>query len=302
VEERAVRLSEVPPVVGVTHRDVHVNGVRLHVAEAGEGPPLVLLHGWPQHWWAWRHLIPALARTHRVIAPDLRGWGWSDAPPGDYAKATFAADTLALLDAEGLDRISLIGHDWGGYAAFLLALEHPERVERLAALDIVPPWGGRTLPRPRHLALPLLASYQALLATPGVGPRTMTAGTGLVRTIIRAGSGPGARWSDEELDVYARVLRAPARARATSACYRTFLTRELPASVRRGDRSGDLHVPTLLLLGQASAMRRILDPRSAPNLRVETVPRAGHFLPEESPGEVLRRAVPFLEGAQARAR
>ena len=169
-----------PAVAGVRHRWIDVGGVRLHVAEAGAGPPLILLHGWPQHWWCWRHLIPRLAGTHRVLAPDLRGWGWSDAPPGDYAKATFAADVVALMEAEGIDRAGLIGHDWGGYAAFLLALDHPDRVERLVCLDIVPPW--RAHPRPRHLAAPLLLSYQALLATPGLGPRTMTSGNGFVRS------------------------------------------------------------------------------------------------------------------------
>jgi len=94
-----VELSEVPPVAGVTHRYVNAGGVTLHVAEAGEGPPLLLLHGWPQHWWCWRHLIPRLAPQYRILAPDLRGWGFSDAPPGDYAKATLAADIVALLDA-----------------------------------------------------------------------------------------------------------------------------------------------------------------------------------------------------------
>jgi len=97
-------------------------------------------------------VIPRLAERHRVLAPDLRGWGWSDAPRGDYAKATFAADTLALMDAEGLGRVSLVGHDWGGYVAFLLALRHPERIERMVGLDIAPPWlagsGRATSPRP----------------------------------------------------------------------------------------------------------------------------------------------------------
>jgi pimeloyl-ACP methyl ester carboxylesterase len=227
-----------PPVAGVTHREVQLGDVRVHLAEAGQGPPLLLLHGWPQHWWSWRHLIPRLAETHRVIACDLRGWGWSSAPPGDYAKATFARDVVALLDAEGLDRVALMGHDWGGYSAFLVALDHPARVERLVALDIAPPWPSR--PRPRHLALPALASYQVLLGTPVLGPRTMTSGTRFVRTIIRAGSGPDAIWTDAELDVYADVLRDPARAEASSACYRTFLTRELPAALRRGDRSDQL--------------------------------------------------------------
>jgi pimeloyl-ACP methyl ester carboxylesterase len=266
--------------------------VRLHVAEAGSGPPLVLLHGWPQHWWAWRRLIPRLAERYRVLAPDLRGWGWSDAPPGDYAKATFAADVLALLDAEGLDRVRLVGHDWGGYAAFLLALEHPDRIERLVALDIATPWAGP--PRARQLGFPLLASYQAVLAAPVVGPRTMTSGRRFIRTIIRAGSGRGAKWSNEELDVYADVLREPARARASSACYRTFLTRELPAMLRRGDRSAELRVPALLAMGGESVLRRVLDPQPGPTLRVEIVAGAGHFLPEEAPDEVLRLAEPFL--------
>src|SRR5829696_9504920 len=104
-----------PALPGVSHRAIHVNGTRLHVAEAGDGPPLLLLHGWPQHWWCWRKLIPRLAASYRVLAPDLRGWGWSDAPPGDYDKASFAADIVALLDAEGIDRVSVIGHDWGGF-------------------------------------------------------------------------------------------------------------------------------------------------------------------------------------------
>ena len=291
-----MNLSDLPPVAGVRHRDVDLGQLRLHVAEAGDGPPLVLLHGWPQHWWCWRRVIPRLARSHRLLIPDLRGWGWSDAPPGDYAKATFAADVLALLDAEGLDRVALMGHDWGGYTAFLLALEHPERVERLVALDTVPPWSRPSIPRPRHLGLPLLIPYQVLLATPALGTRALTSSPRLVRTLIRGGSGPRARWSGDELDAYASVMREPARARASSACYRTFLTRELPAVVARGDRSGELAVPSLLAMGGASPLYRVLDPAPAPNLRVEVIRGAGHFLPEEAPDEVLRLAEDWLDG------
>jgi pimeloyl-ACP methyl ester carboxylesterase len=287
-------LSDLPPLPGVRHRDVDAGGVRLHLAEAGDGPPLLLLHGWPQHWWSWRHLIPALAERHRVLAPDLRGWGWSDAPPGDYAKTTFAADMVALLDAEGIDRVSVIGHDWGGFTGFLLALEHPERVERLVGLDISPPWPGP--PRPRQLALPVLGMYQFALATPFLGARLMTSGTGFVRRIIRGGSGPGMQWSEQELDAYGDVLREPARAAASSACYRTFLTRELPGMVRGRHSAGDLTVPSLLLMGDASPLKRVLDPQPSRNLRVEAIDGAGHFLPEEAPERVLELAQPFLAG------
>jgi pimeloyl-ACP methyl ester carboxylesterase len=286
-----VELSELPPVAGVTHRYVQAGDVRLHVAEAGEGPPLLLLHGWPQHWWCWRHLIPQLAGHYRVLAPDLRGWGFSEAPAGRYAKATLAADIIALLDAEGLEQVSVISHDWGAYVSFLLALEHPERIERLVALDIVPPWPAASRPRP--FALIQLVSYQGLVATPGLGPLTMTASPLPVRTLIRMGSGSGKRWSNQELDVYANVLREPARARASSALYRTFLTRELPASAH-GKSPERLDVPTLLLMGGASLLRALLAPMAVGNLEVREIEGAGHFLPEEVPEKVLALALPFL--------
>jgi pimeloyl-ACP methyl ester carboxylesterase len=289
-----VKPADMPPVPGVEHRVVTVNGVRLHVAEAGAGPPLILLHGWPQHWWCWRLVVPRLAEDHRVLAPDLRGWGWSDVPRDDYAKATFAADILMLMDAEGLDRVSLLGHDWGGYTSFLLSLEHPDRIERMIALDVPPPWLGRL--RPRHLAAPLMGSYQALLAAPVLGPATMTSGNGFIRRVIRAGSGPAMRWSDDDLDVYARVLRDPRRANASSACYRSFLTRELPASLLGRHRPDDLDVPALLVMGENSPIRRVLDPQPSRNLRVERISGAGHFLPEEAAERVLELTVEHLAG------
>jgi len=131
-----------PHVDGVSHRDVVANGVRLHVAEAGssDADPILMLHGWPQHWWVWRALIPPLAERHRVICPDLRGFGWSEAPRGRYEPEIFASDAIALLDALEIDRVRLAGHDWGGLAGYLLALRHPERVQRYLALNIVHPW------------------------------------------------------------------------------------------------------------------------------------------------------------------
>ena len=106
----------------VEHRYIDARGLRFHVAVAGpeDAEPLVLLHGWPQHWFAWRRLLGPLAERYRVYAPDLRGFGWSDAPPGDYLKATLAADVVALLDELELERVRLAGHDWGGFAGFLV--------------------------------------------------------------------------------------------------------------------------------------------------------------------------------------
>jgi pimeloyl-ACP methyl ester carboxylesterase len=113
-----------------------------------------------------------------------------------------------------------------------------------------------------------------------------------VRGIIRAASGRRRRWTDEELDVYADVLRDPLRARASSACYRTFLTREALA----GYRARDLHVPALLVMGADSPLHRVLAPSASRNLAVEVIEAAGHFLPEEAPAQVLDLALPFLGG------
>ena len=283
--------TDMPAVVGVSHRFVDVRGTRIHVAEAGTGPPLLLLHGWPQHWWCWRYLIGPLARTYRVLAPDLRGWGWSAAPAGSYEKRLFADDMVGLLDADGLDSVSVVGHDWGGFTAFLLGIEHPDRVERIVNLDITPPW--MPPPRPRHVLLPAVGAYAAAVATPGIGPRLMTTSSAFIRTVIRAGS-TARHWSDEELDCYADVLRQPARARASSACYRTFLTRELPAIARGRYQPADLTVDTLLVLGQNSPMYQVLRPQPTSRMSIEVIEGAGHFLPEEAPDAVLGHITRFL--------
>src|SRR3954471_5183685 len=119
----------IPDVPGVAHSYPVVNGVRFHVAEAGEGPPLVLLHGWPQHWWSWHRVIGPLSERHRVICPDIRGMGWSDLATRGYDLRTLSHGQLGLLDALGLERVCLVGHDWGfliGYAACFAA---PRRFE-----------------------------------------------------------------------------------------------------------------------------------------------------------------------------
>src|SRR4051794_36218841 len=164
-----------PEIDGVTHRYVDVPGVRLHVAEAGEGPPILLLHGWPQHWWIWRKVIPALAEGHRVICPDLRGFGWSEAPQGPYEISELAADMVALLDELGLDQVDVIGHDWGGYVGFLLCLGEPRRIRHYLALGIVHPWFEPPKVSPQSLqrsAYPFrLGGRGAMPPLPGAGDR-----------------------------------------------------------------------------------------------------------------------------------
>ena len=156
-----------PHVGGVEHRYATVNGVRLHYAEAGSpaAEPVVLQHGWPQHWWIWRDLIGPLSERFRVIVPDLRGHGWSEKPARSYRKDVLMRDEFALLDELDIERVRWVGHDWGAWVGMLAALRHPERIERFVSLSIPHPW-----PRERHVLKTLSTGwYQVVLASPGLG-------------------------------------------------------------------------------------------------------------------------------------
>lgn len=280
-----------PAVPDVSHRMVEARAIRFHVAEAGEGPPVLMLHGWPQHWYAWRKVIPLLATERRVICPDLRGFGWSDAPRGRYDKQTLADDMLALLDALELEQVDLIAHDWGAWAGFLLALDHPERIRRYLALNIITPWPDP--PSPRALLGLLRLWYQVAIATPGLG-RTLIGRTSFVKRLIASGAVHPDAWSDEDLEAFAAVLREPARTDASVRLYRTFLLRELVPYVVRGKRGQRLRVPTVLLHGTrdlAIDHRQLGDWKSwADDMSLELRDDSGHFVAEELPDVVAARA------------
>jgi pimeloyl-ACP methyl ester carboxylesterase len=270
-------MSDIPSLAGVRHEFIDVGALRMHVALAGpdDAPPLLLVHGWPQNWWAWRDVIPQLAAEFRVIAPDLRGHGWTQAPPGGYEKEQLASDVLGLLDALGLERVSWAGHDWGGWTGFLAALRAPERLERLLALCIPHPW---TAPHPRQLAL---LAYQLPISLPALGARL--AGP-LSRAILQSGRN-GRRLATGDLDLFAGHIPG----RVSVAMYRTFLTRELPASMRARPR-GPLEVDTTLLIGEQDIVTRGSSAGAVsgqPRLTVETVPGVAHWVPEQRPDTIV---------------
>jgi len=287
-------LSAIPQVEGVTHRTVRARGLDFHVAEAGSGDDVVLcLHGWPQHWYEWRRLMPALADRHRVLALDLRGFGWSDAPRDGYEKENLATDALAVLDALELERVKLVGHDWGGWIGFLLALRAPERVERFLALNIVPPWVGlgNTL---RHA---WRFWYQQMVLAPGIGYGLHRRGDFVPRVLV-GGSTIRDVWDEETLRVFADGFTEPARARAAVQMYRTFNWREVLPIVRGRYADARLSAPTLLLFGVEDAVLRpeMLDgyEAHADEMRVELVEGCGHFIADERPNLVAARAREFF--------
>ena len=295
-----------PEVEGVEHRFVNAGGLRMHVAEAGSGPPLLMLHGWPQHWWMWRELIAPLARSdggRRVICPDLRGFGWSDAPPGGYDPEILANDLVALLDALEIDEpVDLAGHDWGGWTGFILCLRHPERVRRYLALNILHPFGRAS---PSSLLQAWRFWYQWPLAAPALFPRLLGARVARIEPSLAWVGGREAGWSDAERAIFTDQFREPERAMAAALLYRHALLGLLPTTIRGEYLKLRLETPTLLLFGAADRVQHhsLLRgfERNAPRMELELVPGVGHFIVDERPQLVLERARGLFGGEPAAA-
>ncbi len=293
--EPLAEAGDPPAVEGVSHRWVEARGLRFHVAEAGEGDDVVIcLHGWPQHWYEWRRLLPTLAAEgKRALAIDLRGFGWSDAPPEGYEKENLATDVLAVLDALELRQVDLVGHDWGGWIGFLLCLRAPERFRRYLALNILTPWIDLRRAAPQFWRF----WYQWLILSPGLGYRLHASGQ-FVPKVLVGGSVVKSVWDDETLAAFADNLAEPARARACVQMYRVFNLREQLSIIRGKYADSRLTVPTRLLFGTGdSALRPELlagYQHHADDMEVELVEDCGHFIADEMPELVAARARAFF--------
>ncbi|HEU0131090.1 MAG TPA: alpha/beta hydrolase [Mycobacteriales bacterium] len=285
-----------------THRDLSANGTRFHVAEAGSGPLVLLLHGFPQFWWAWRHQLAGLADVGlRAVAPDLRGYGASDKPPRGYDAYTLAADVAGMVRALGEQRAILVGHDWGAAIAWTVAALHPEVVERLVVLSTAHPLRHREAavadPRGQLRA----SAYMLGAQTPWLAERRLLDdGAARVGTLLREWGGPG--WpSADETTVYREAMRIPGVAHSSLEYYRWWVRSLVrPTGYRFFKRlQRPVTAPTLQLHGALDACvlpRTALGSGRYVEARYEwrLVGGAGHFLPEEAPdvvtGEVARWA------------
>jgi pimeloyl-ACP methyl ester carboxylesterase len=284
---------DIPRLEGVHHSFLALPGLRMHVALAGSGQPVLLLHGFPQHWWEWRGVIPGLAQQHRVVCPDLRGAGWTDAPGTGYTQDQLLADVVALLDALDLDRVHVIGHDWGALLGFQLCLRHPSRVGAFLASAVPHPYSRF---HPKLLATIPHAWYQLAIISPILGPAALGRGAQrLPRYLFRHFASDPSHFSDEDVELFLAPLRDPATARAGTALYRGFIQPEALRIFGGTYRGRRLTTPTRLLIGADDPVVRAellggYEPYTE-DLVIEVVDGAAHWVVDERPELVTMRAL-----------
>lgn len=273
------------------HHTATVGEVRLHYVTAGSGDAVVLLHGWPQTWFEWRRIIPALAAKYTVVAPDLRGLGDSSKPQGGYDKRTVADDIYKLVQKLGFERIYLVGHDWGGPTAYAYAVAHPEDVRKLVILDV-------SIPNETWEKFPMFNRRGTWhLTFHGVRDLPESLVAGRERTYLSwfyrsAAYNPGVI-TDYEIDEYVRCYSAPGGLRAGFEYYRAIPT---DIAHNKEHAKTKLKMPVLALggdrgFGQAPllSMREL-----AENVRGGVIEHCGHWIVEEQTDYLIDQLTTFF--------
>ncbi|SMH61982.1 alpha/beta fold hydrolase [Azospirillum agricola] len=288
---------------GFTERRVSVTGVEIQARIGGAGPPLLLLHGFPQSHVMWHRVAPRLARRFTVVATDLRGYGRSSKPPGDpehltYCKRSTARDQVEVMAALGFDRFRLAGHDRGARVAHRLTLDHPDAVESVAFLDIIPT--VEVFERADQ-AMATAYFHWFFLIQPNGLPEHMIGldpDYYLRRTLGSWGSAADA-FSEEAVAAYREAFRDPVAVHAMCEDYRAAAGIDLAHDRIDRDAGRVVTCPALALWGSRSTVGRLYpDPlaiwrRYAPAVQGAALP-AGHFLPEERPEETADALLAFF--------
>lgn len=310
----------------VRHSFIETNGIRMHVAEAGEGLPVVFVHGWPELWYSWRHQLAALSEAgYRAIAPDMRGYGETDAPadPNQYRTSVICADIAGLLDALGLEKAVIVGHDWGGYHIWQFGLRYPERTIALVGLNT--PYSPPT-PIPSSQALHAAFGegdrgyYMLYFQEPGQAEAELEADVrgNLAKifhrydraqdlwtfaTVGGDGSGVltrvepgGTLLTDSELDVYASAFERT----GFRGGFNWYRAMDLNWEDARALPSSTINLPALMITAENDL---ILRPQAAepmrehiPGLRIEHIKNCSHWTQQERPAEVNAYLLDFLAG------
>lgn len=286
-----------------THSFAKLGEVTIHYVTAGAdlrtSPPVVLLHGWPETWYEWRHAMPAIAERHPVIAPDLRGLGDSSRPAGGYDKRTVSEDIFRLLSGQlGIERWHLVGHDWGGPTAFALAAQHPEAALSLTIIDVVIPGDGGDFSQGGR------RWHHAFHRTPEL-PEALVGGQ--ERTYLgwfyRSYAARPDAIDEEAVEEYLRTYSQPEALRAGFAFYRN-LPRDIADNETLLATGFRLPMPVLAIgggktgsFGRAgeveASMRRV-----ATDVQGLIAKKSGHFVPEEEPEFTARAILDHMAGCE----
>ena len=286
----------------VVHREAALGAVRLHYVEAGEGPLVVLLHGFPEFWYGWRHQLPALAAAgYRAVAPDMRGYNLSDKPPGvrAYDIEHLTGDVAELIRACDAERAAVVGHDWGGIVAWQVAMRYPALVERLIILNAPHPSAmGRMLVNPLQW---LRSSYVLFFQLPWLPEATIQANDfAALRWLFRTDPVRRGAFGDQDIERYVEAFRQPGALTGALNYYRAALRRIPPLAA--DDALRPIEQPVLVIWGQQD---RALGPELAepdrrwvPNLRLERLPDASHWVQHDRPERVNALLLDHLAGAR----
>ena len=297
-----VTQAQVELFPGFAHSTVAVgDGIAIHCAHGGSGPPLLLLHGYPQTHAIWHKVAEQLAREYSVVCADLRGYGDSSKPPGlpdhsNYSKRAMAADQVRLMQSFGFERFAVVGHDRGGRVAHRLARDHRDAVTRLCVLDISP-----TLAMYEQTTMAFAAAYYHwfFLIQPSPQPETLI---GLdPKFYLRWKTGgygkkSHAHFTDAAYGEYERCYCQPEAIHASCEDYRAAAGIDLDHD--RADLADKITCPLLVLWGEHGVVHRLFKPLEdwaavAANVRGKPVP-SGHYIPEEAPDALLAELLPFL--------
>lgn len=268
------------------HHYAYLDDVRIHYVTSGKGKPIVLIHGWPQTWYAWRRLMPLLADEYRLIAPDLRGLGDSSRPIGGYDKKTVAADVWRLMrERLGHDGFGVVGHDWGGPVAFRLAADHPDTVTHLALLEI-----GVLGDQPERTFGSTVPTWWHLFFQVPDLPEALTFGRErlLLEYMLNLGAG-NLTFSEDDIIEYLRTYSQPGAMRAGFDYYRS--ANQDTADNRATFASGfKLPMPALGLGGGGPRGRGEAVVESLRRVAIDAdggaIPDCGHWMAEEKPQEL----------------
>jgi pimeloyl-ACP methyl ester carboxylesterase len=279
--ERPVCSAEAIPV-GFVSETAAVNGTTLHYVRGGDGPSLILIHGFPQNWSAWAEILPQLATRFRVVAVDLRGIGGSTPTETGYDAATMAEDVYQLAQRLGLDRPYAVGSDIGGWVAYALARLHPDWVRGAMIIDVpiagVDPWDEiKVNPELWHFGF-----HQA----PGLAEKLLAGREKIyIEFFLRSSVADPKSVSDEDVERYACAYAQQGRIAAAMGMYRAFDANERFGQAARGL----LEVPLVLVAGDKSfgprlpAIAKGLEVAGVRNLMIETISEAGHYPADEQP-------------------